>query len=88
MRKPPRRSAKENVGGKKVGPKGHGQQDDIHWVYMGYEMDARVSKYTSHEVDAEDHCVRCRDLIFTVVNESESFQVIGWEVFFRKIDSA
>ena len=24
----------------------------------GYEMDARVSEYTSHEVDAEDHCVR------------------------------
>ena len=51
----------------------------------GYEMDARVSEYTSHEVDAEDHCVRCRDLIFTVVNGSESFQVIGGGVFFQEV---
>ena len=43
----------------------------------GYEMDARVSEYTNHEVGAEDHCVRCRDLLFTVVNDTESFQVIG-----------
>ena len=62
--------------------KGWGRGDiDRRITYVGciwgYEMDTRLSEYTSHEVDAEDHCVRCRDLIFTVVNGEESFQVIG-----------
>ena len=51
----------------------------------GYEMDARVSEYTSHEVDAEDHCVRCRDLIFTVAGELENFRVVGGGTFFQEI---
>ena len=51
----------------------------------GYEMDARVSEYTSDEEDAEDHCVRCRDLIFTVVNGSEDCQVFGGGAFFTQL---
>ena len=51
----------------------------------GYEMDARVSEYTSDEVDAEDHCVRCRDLIFTVVNGSEDYQVFGGGALFTQV---
>ena len=48
-------------------------------------MDARISEYTSHEVDAEDHCVRCRDSIFCVVNGSEDTQVIGGGAFFQEV---
>lgn len=51
----------------------------------GYEMDARISEYSSHEVGAEDHCVWCRDLIFTVANDTESFQVIGGGAYFKDI---
>ena len=48
-------------------------------------MDARVGEYTSHEVDAEDHCVRCRDLIFSVVDGSENFQVLRGGAFFQEV---
>ena len=70
--------------------KGWGKEDiDSKMTYIGcmwgYEMDARISEYTSHEVGAEDHCVRCRDLIFTVVNDTESFQVIGGGAYFKDI---
>ena len=70
--------------------KGWGKEDiDSKMTYIGcmwgYEMDARVSEYTSHEADAEDHCVRCRDLIFTVIDNSESYQVIGGGAYFRDI---
>ena len=62
---------------------------DFRMTYVGcmwgYEMDARVSEYTSHEVDAEDHCVRCRDLIFSVVNGSEDFQAVGGGAFFQEV---
>ena len=62
---------------------------DFRMTYVGctwgYEMDARVSEYTSHEVDAEDHCVRCRDLIFSVVSGSEDFQVVGGGAFFQEV---
>ena len=40
-------------------------------------MDARVWEYTSHEVNADVHCVRCRDLNFTVASEPENFRVVG-----------
>ena len=62
---------------------------DFRMTYVGcmwgYEMDARVGEYTSHEVDAEDHCVRCRDLIFSVVDGSENFQVLGGGAFFQEV---
>ena len=60
-------------------------KEDINSKMWGYEMDARVSEYTSHEAGAEDHWVQCRDLIFTVVNDSESFQVIGGGAYFKDI---
>ena len=70
--------------------RGWGREDiDFRMTYVGcmwgYEMDARISEYTSHEVDAEDHCVRCRDLIFCVVNGSEDTQVIGGGAFFQEV---
>ena len=70
--------------------RGWGREDiDFRMTYVGckwgYKMDARVGEYTSHEVDAEDHCVRCRDLIFSVVDGSENFQVLGGGAFFQEV---
>lgn len=70
--------------------RGWGRGDmDCKMAYIGcmwgYEMDARVSEYTSPEADAEDHCVRCRDLIFTVEDGTESVQVIGGGAYFQEL---
>ena len=51
----------------------------------GYDMDARISEYTAHEVGAEDPSVGCSDLVFGVQGVKESQQVGGGTSFFRDL---
>ena len=70
--------------------RGWGREDiDSRMTYIGcmwgYDMDARISEYTAHEVGAEDHCVRCSDLVFGVREAEESHRVGGGTSFFKDL---
>ena len=70
--------------------RGWGREDiDSRMTYIGcmwgYDMDARISECTAHEVGAEDHCIRCSDLKFGVEGATESHQVGGGASFYRDL---
>ena len=70
--------------------RGWGREDiDCKMTYIGcmwgYDMDARISEYTAHEAGAEDHCVRCRDLVLGVRGPTDSYQIEGRAPFFTDL---
>ena len=70
--------------------RGWGREDiDCKMTYIGcmwgYDMDARISEYTAHEAGAEDHCVRCRDLVLGVRGPTGSYQIEGGAPFFTDL---
>ena len=65
--------------------RGWGPDDaDARMLYLGcvwgYDLDARVSEYTSPEAGAEDHCVRAGDLVFHGMRGDREIRVRGGEL--------